>query len=126
MVYVYERADFSVSFQGFQVYPETIRKVLDRHPFSNYLTGKCVLEVDYDDNNRQVMYMHVEKKPDNPEDEQTDDALLKAIIEQLNKDNSEYRLNYTSNPEKVTPVIKLWPYENKVHFGGGGKQKWVK
>lgn len=127
MVYVYERTDFSVSFLGFQIYPETIRKVLDSPPYNKYFTGKCTLEVDYDDNSEQVLYIHIEQKVSaTTSTTSIQNRLLDAILMQLNNDNSEFRLNYTDDPQKTTPVIKIWPYEEQTYFNGKGKQKWVK
>jgi phenylacetate-CoA ligase len=125
-VYLYERSDFSVSFLGFQVYPEPIRKAAHKREVQNYITGKFTMIVEYDGKNQQTLQIHIELKSGQQPTSKLQNLVEKLIIDQLKEDNSIYKMNYDQMPERVKPVISFWEYEHPLHFGLGGKQKWVK
>lgn len=125
-VYVYERSDFSVSLYAFQIYPETIRKALQHISVEKKLTGKFTMLVRFDKKQNQFLEINVELKGGIKESKILEDKTKKIIVEHLVKDNSEYEKTYLELGKKVAPVIKLWQYEDQMHFKSGGKHKWVK
>lgn len=125
-VYVYERSDMSVSFFAFQVYPETIRHALNEKEYSEKVTGKFSMTVEYDSVGRQQLIIHMEIKPGTQITEQFSSDLQSAITERLRKDNSEYNRTYEEYGDKIMPRLQYWNYEDDTHFKPGTKQKWVK
>ena len=125
-MYVYERQDFVVKLYGANIYPESIRKVLQMSGFQQYLTGKCTLLGRYDADSNQYLEVNVELKPSAKPLQQLQKDLSGAIIKQLLKENSEYTVLHKEIPGRLVPTVSLWPYEHPEHFSPNGKQKWVK
>lgn len=125
-VYVYERSDLSVSFLGFQIYPEPVRKALHSPRFHDHLTGKFSMLVDYDKNAEQCLQIHVELKADTKQTKQLLNQTQTVVHLALVQHNPVYKMNHETLGDRVLPKITFWPYEDPAHFGGGGKQKWVK
>ncbi len=125
-VYVYERSDFSVSFFAFQIYPETIRKALQKKEFETLVTGKFTMMVTYDHESNQRLEINIEIKHDQKETKQLSDTLQDRIINQLVLENSEYRKTREEFGEKTKPHLIFWDYEDPLFFKPGIKQKWVK
>lgn len=124
-VHVYERSDFSVSFFAFQIYPETIRKALQRDELIERLTGKFTMRVVYDDNGQQILEVNIELGAEEVASKELELEVQEKIVEQLLKENSEYRETYKHYRRRVYPVIKFWPYEDPKYFKSGTKQRWV-
>lgn len=126
-VFVYERSDFSVSFFAFQIYPETLKKVLIAKEFNKKITSKFTMEVRYSEDGRQIFEVNVELRPGNQGDNELAELIATSIRDRLLIENSEYRKTSEENGlEAVTPKVIFWAYEDSKHFKPGGKQKWVK
>ena len=125
-VYVYERQDFVVKLYGANIYPESIRKVLQKSSFQQHVTGKCTLLGKYDADNNQYLEVNIELKSGSKSSRQLKEDLSTAIIKQLLKENSEYTILHKEIPGRLVPAISLWSYEHPEHFSPNGKQKWVK
>jgi len=125
-VYVYERKDFSVSFFGFQIYPETIRKALWNKNFLNKITGKFTLRVNYSKNIDQYLELNIELKPHIKETKKLMFELQKVVVDYLLVENSSYRKTREEYPNRTTPRIVFWSYEDKKYFKPGTKQLWIK
>lgn len=125
-VFVYERADFSVSYYAFQVYPEVIRKALIDAEIEPIVTGKFTAEVVYDEG-RQRLDLYVELRPELDQDTPRKSDILNTIHKYLLDNSSEYRQTCTAVGEEVVkPNIILKNYEDLEYFKPGAKQKWVK
>jgi phenylacetate-CoA ligase len=126
-VYVYERLDFSTTLYGLQIYPDTIREVLLKLPFNEFLTGKLTLETKFDGSQNQFLEINLElqKGKDTP-NEVLRSELLNAIVGNLQKKNSEYNELHKHLRERAIPKLVFWEAENPEYFKPGAKQKWVK
>ncbi len=125
-VYVYERNDFSVSFYAFNIYPETIRRVLQKKELEKFITGKFTMLVSFDQNQNQILEINIETKSEVNKSEQLEKRLQNDIKLQLIEESSEYRETYREKKDTIAPHIILWPYESVTYFKPGIKQKWVK
>lgn len=125
-VFVFERNDFSVSFYAFQVYPDTIRKAIQTKEMGHRITGKFTMVVDYNKDNDQKLFIHIELSNTESPSEELKDILLKLIIKLLILENSEYRKTYEEKGDKINPEIIFHKYEDPEYFKAGIKQKWVK
>lgn len=125
-VYLYERSDFSVVLVGGVIYPGQVHKALFSSPLPASLTGKFTLEVSYDNDLSSQLVVHIELKSRVEAKPKLAEQIQKAIVDTLLRENTEYASNYAQYGEKISPVIKLYPYGDAEHFSGQGKQKWVK
>ncbi|MEX0748828.1 MAG: hypothetical protein WD467_03030 [Candidatus Saccharimonadales bacterium] len=125
-VYVYERSDFSVSFFGFQIYPETIRRALQSEVFESDITGKFTMEVAYSEEGRQQLTIHIELMAERSPSTALRRALEQVLVRQLLEESSEYRETHKHYKSDVRPHVKLWNYEHDTYFKSGTKQQWIK
>ena len=125
-VYVYERSDFIVKLYGANIFPDTIRRALELEEFGEILTGKFTMITKYDKNLNQFLEINVELKRGARLSEKLRGLIQKKIVNMLLEENSEYKSNFKSNPERQRPQLIFWEYEHPNYFKPGIKQKWVK
>lgn len=125
-VYVYERSDFSVSLYAFQIYPETIRKALQKKSFQKLVTGKFTMLVKFDRKQNQFLEINIELKRGVKTTKKLYQQIQQQIHYQLIRENSEYRETFKEKGKRILPNLIFWPYENPIYFKPGIKQKWVK
>ncbi|MDE2031029.1 MAG: phenylacetate--CoA ligase family protein [Patescibacteria group bacterium] len=125
-VYLYERSDMSVTFYGANIYPETIKKVLESSIFNKFFTGKCTLEIKHDKRQNQIFTIHIELKNNIIKSKVNLVNLKSSIVEYLIKENSEYKNNYEQLDRLAIPKIIFWSNGHDKYFKPTGKQKWVK
>lgn len=124
-VHVYERDDFSISFYAFQIYPETIRRALQRRELQRKVTGKFTMMTKYDDSQNQYIEINVEMKCSVQRSPSLQRQVQRLVVNQLLKESSEYRETYSHIGKRGFPKIILWSYEDNLFFRPGIKQKWV-
>lgn len=124
-VYVYERSDFSISFYAFQIYPETIRRALQRKYLDRKVTGKFTMLTKYDQTQSQYIEINIEMKAEVRKSRDLEEKLQKVVVENLLKESSEYRETFGNIGQRALPKIVLWPYEYPEYFKPGTKQRWV-
>lgn len=126
-VYVFERRDFTVKFSGANIYPQEIRQVLEDPIFESFITGKCTMEVLYNENMNQHLMVHVELKEGVCGNDSLCKKICERMVDSLREHNSEYAYLYRSlTPERMTPQIKLWQHKSPPHFLDIGKHRWVR
>ncbi|MBU1895519.1 hypothetical protein KJ641_01460 [Patescibacteria group bacterium] len=124
-VYVYERQDFTVSLYGANVYPDSIRRVLESDKFSSFVTGKTTLVINFDNKQNQYLEVNVELKKNIKGNDKLKNDLGKHIVDILVRENSEYRNSYEAVGKRAEPIIVLSNYQDEKFFKPGRKQKWV-
>ncbi|MEO8785046.1 MAG: hypothetical protein ABI221_01860 [Candidatus Saccharimonadales bacterium] len=125
-VYLYERSDFSVTFSGAQIYPEEIKRALLDKSIRDRVTSKLTMIAGYDAEAQNYLEVHVELRNGIEASRELTDLVTKLIVQSLLKENSEYRVLYGEYGAKLHPRVSLWSHGHELHFGGRGKQKWVK
>ncbi len=126
-VYIYERSDLSTTLYGLQIYPQTIKKVLETPVLSQFVTGKFSLETAFDRHGDQFLQIHVELRPKTAHSAALRKLTEGGIIKQLLAENSEYReLSTMLSQKRTKPRITFWPYNHETHFKQGVKQQWIK
>lgn len=125
--FVYERADLSTTLYGLQVYPQTIKRAIERPAFHPILTGKFVMTTCYNENRDQYLEVNFELKRGQQATEELGVNVEKAVIETLLRENSEYRELAAMLPkDRTRPRIVFWEYNHPTHFPSGVKQQWSK
>lgn len=125
-VYVYERNDLSTTLYGAQIYPETIRNVLLRSPFTKYFTGKFTLLTKYDNKHDQYIEINLELRKNAKPTKGLPVHLTDRIVNELTRKNSEYKELVKFVGDRAVPRIVFWDSEDPTHFKSGIKQQWVK
>lgn len=124
-VYLYERADFSVTLYGANIYPEHIRQALEGVRCKKFATGKCTLRIVEARGHEPRLEVNIElKRGINPRAD-FKSISRNAIVETLLEHNSEFRSNYSHLPKKMLPRINIWPFGDSHYFSARGKQKWT-
>lgn len=124
-VYVFERADSSVSMSGANIYPENIKPILLNAQFRKYCTGRFAMEVVRNKKQEQTLILNIEVMPVDFAKKPFTSSLKKAIFERLISVNTEYNYIYTHLGRKTLPKIFLREYGDKKYFNRKGKQRWV-
>ncbi len=124
-VYVYERADLSVSLSGANVYPETVKKVLISEDFEDCVTGRFTMLVKSDKKLNPYLEINVELKPGLKTMEKLDKVISKNIERALLEENSEYKVIHGIMKKRAIPKVIFWDHGHEKYFRQGGKQKWV-
>ncbi len=125
-VYVYERRDFSVSFYGFTIYPETIRRALLRSELEVAVTGRFTMEVRYDRDQNQRLDINVELKSGIKSSKSLKKSVTKTLVEILKVENSPYRKTYETINGRAEPNVIFWEHHHPKYFNPIIKQRWIK
>jgi phenylacetate-CoA ligase len=122
-VWVFGRTDFTVSFFGANVFPETISLGLEQPEVSARVTGKFVMQVKeglVDDKPRLTIAVELAK--DATGDAAFGEAVAVAVLAQLRRLNSEFA-NYVP-AEFQKPVVTLYPTGHPEYFPVGVKHRY--
>jgi phenylacetate-CoA ligase len=121
-VWVFGRTDFTVSFFGANVFPETISLGLEQPEVRAQVTGKFVIEVKEGLADNPRLTIAVELAAGAPADEALAQAASAAVLAQLRRLNSEFA-NYVPI-EFQTPLITLYPQGHPDYFPVGVKHRY--
>jgi len=122
-VYVFGRADFTVSFFGANIYPENISVALEQPDTARWVTGKFVLSAKPE---AQTPYLSIaiELLPNVSAAEVDQPKLIESIVRELKRLNSEFA-NYV--PETYqTPQVSLHPFGDPDYFPVGIKHRYTR
>lgn len=123
-VYVFGRADFTISFYGANIYPENVTVGLEQSDIMQWVTGKFVLEARDTDDGDKYLHIAVELLPDIEPDEAKASLIATAIRSQLLRLNSEFA-NYTP-AERQLPRITLCSFADAAYFPAGIKHRYTR
>jgi phenylacetate-CoA ligase len=123
-VWVFGRADFTVSFYGANVYPENVAVGLEQPGLSECVTGKFVIEVRGDKQGDERLHIAVELLPSVVADTNMQATIALSIQFQLLRLNSEFA-NYVP-AARQTPVIELLPFGDPGSFPAGVKHRYTR
>ena len=79
----------------------------------------------FDKEQDQYLEINLEMRPNVKITKKAKDAILKAIMGNLQKVNSEFRELYRFLGKRAAPHLVFWPAEDAKYFRPGVKQKWV-
>ncbi|MDD5125881.1 MAG: phenylacetate--CoA ligase family protein, partial [Methylovulum sp.] len=123
-VYVFGRADFTVSYYGANIYPENVTVGLEQPELSHWASGKFVLETAETAEGDKVLHIAVELLPNITPDEAMKPLIAAAIRTQLLRLNSEFA-NYTP-VERQLPQISLHLFADPGYFPLGVKHRYTR
>lgn len=123
-VYVFGRADFTVSYFGANIYPENIAVGLEQPEFENSITGKFVLEVRETNGGDSELHLAVELLPRVEPHAKLAAALSESVRSQTIRINSEFA-HYVPAPNQF-PKVTLRPYGDAEWFPLGVKHRYTR
>jgi phenylacetate-CoA ligase len=123
-VYVFGRANFTVSYFGANIYPENVAVGLEQPEVSRWVTGKFVLQAKEGLDEAPHLAIAVELAPCIDADESKRETIADSILTQLLRLNSEFA-NYTP-AEYRRPCITLHATGDPDWFPLGIKHRYVR
>ena len=124
LVFVFGRADFTVSFYGANIYPENIAVGLEQNTVNQWLSGKFVLETDEDANGDKHLLITVELLPDMTADTDKAEKIARCVQQQLLRLNSEFK--HYAPAERQLPKINLRAFADPEYFPLGVKHRYTR
>jgi phenylacetate-CoA ligase len=121
-VWVFGRADFTVSFYGANIYPENVAVGLEQPGIMSWITGKFVMEAKESRDADHYLSIAVELLPNVSADPEKAFIIAESIRKQLLRLNSEFA-NYTPE-DKQLPWVSLLPFEDSDYFAPGVKHRY--
>lgn len=121
-VYVFGRADFTISYYGANIYPENVAIGLEQPDLMALVTGKFVLETQEDADGDKQLHIAVELLPDVVAKPDLAQRIAESIRSQLLRLNSEFA-NYTPI-ERQLPQISLRAFADAEYFPVGVKHRY--
>lgn len=121
-VYVFGRANFTLSFFGANIFPETISPALEKPTLSRWTTGKFVMEAKEGLTGRPHFTVAIELADKEAPDPTRIDLAEREILDTLLMHNSEYA-NYVSKDDQ-RPVVTLWSKGHPDYFPAGVKHRY--
>lgn len=123
-VYLFGRADFTVSYFGANIYPENISVGLEQPEVRDWVSGKFVLQVIETEDRNEALAVTVELLPAIEDDEIKRARIAEAVLAQLTRLNSEFA-NYVPVEQQV-PRITLKPAGDPEWFPPGVKHRYTR
>jgi phenylacetate-CoA ligase len=123
-VYLFGRADFTVSYFGANVYPENISVGLEQTAVCDWVSGKFVLRVVETADHNEALNIVVELLPNIDGDALKSEAIAQSIVEHLRRLNSEFA-NYVP-VEYQRPQITLKNHGDPEWFPPGVKHRYTR
>lgn len=123
-VYVFGRADFTVSYYGANIYPENVTVALEQADFEHQISGKFVLQVLYTETADKELHIAVELLPKVQPDASLPAKIATAIKNQLLRLNSEFT-HYTP-AERQLPSVTLYSFADPEYFPVGVKHRYTR
>lgn len=123
-VYVFGRADFTVSYYGANIYPENVTVGLEQSEIMGWVTGKFVLEAQDTKDGDKYLHIAVELLPGIAPDETMVSVIATSIRTNLLRLNSEFA-NYTP-ADRQLPRITLCSFADPAYFPAGVKHRYTR
>lgn len=123
-VYLFGRADFTVSYFGANIYPENVSVGLEQPEVREWVSGKFVLQVLETEDRNKVLAITVELLPGVEDDERKRARIGESVLAQLLRLNSEFA-HYVP-AERQAPHIALKPAGDPEWFPVGVKHRYTR
>jgi phenylacetate-CoA ligase len=123
-VYVFGRSHFAISFYGANIYPEHVSIGLEQPELASTLTGKFVLEVKHDDQQRGRLTLTVELARDAQPSPSADTDIAASVRRELERHSSEFA-SYVPDAQR-TPQVELRAFGDPSYFPVGVKHRYTR
>jgi phenylacetate-CoA ligase len=121
-VWVFGRANFTISYFGANIFPETVSLGLEQPEVRGFVTGKFVMEVKEGIGAKPAFALAVELAHNQAASEDLADKVGAAVLGILQRLNSEFS-NYVP-ADLQRPVVTLYPQGHPDYFPVGVKHRY--
>ncbi len=123
---LYYRMDVSTTFYALDIFPENIKRGIEKSKTDAFVTGKFIVKTLYDEHTQeQSLHLYIELKKDVSPLAGIKNRILKSIISNLKDQNSEYNRLYQEIKERADPIIHFMEFGNE-DFEIKIKHKWIR
>ena len=122
-VYVFGRADFTVSYYGANIYPENVSVGLEQPDIMSWVTGKFVLEIRETGDGDNILHIAVELLPGTATNETMVPIIAESIRKELLRLNSEF--SHYLPVERQMPQVTLHAFADAEYFPAGVKHRYT-
>ncbi len=123
-VYLFGRADFTLSYYGANIYPENVSVGLEQPSVTQWVSGKFVMEIRPTGDGDTRLAVAVELLPGVSAEERIGQALSASILQQLRRLNSEFA-HYVPE-DRQAPMVSLHPAGDPDYFPPGVKHRYTR
>lgn len=123
-VFVFGRADFTVSYYGANIYPENVTVGLENAEIMGWASGKFVLETRDDSQGNKQLHIAVELLPGQVETPEMAPTIAESVKTELLRLNSEFA-HYTP-AERQLPLVTLHDFADPEYFPAGVKHRYTR
>jgi phenylacetate-CoA ligase len=123
-VYVFGRADFTVSYYGANIYPENVSVGLEQPDIMSWVTGKFVLEIRETGDGDNILHIAVELLPGKATNETMVPIIAESIRKELLRLNSEFA--HYLPVERQMPQVTLHAFADAEYFPAGVKHRYTR
>lgn len=121
-VWVFGRANFTISYFGANIFPETVGLALEQPSVRGFVTGKFVMEVKEGLGDKPAFALAVELAQGVAATPAISDSVAQTVLGTLRELNSEFA-NYVP-AELQRPVVTLYPQGHSDYFPVGVKHRY--
>ncbi|WP_433684030.1 phenylacetate--CoA ligase family protein [Nocardia sp. CA-119907] len=121
---LHRRTDVSASFYALKIYPDSIRTALEHPDIAPTVTGKFVLATRIGRQFEQTLTLRVELRAGAQPIEDFQVRLRRAVVDALERTNSEYRRLHRTLGADAEPEVSLHPFAS-AGFEADIKHRWT-
>lgn len=123
-VYIFGRADFTVSYYGANIYPENVSVGLEQPEICSWASGKFVLQVAENGDGDKYLHLAVELLPGVDGDGGKAARIAESVRQALLRLNSEFA--HYIPAERQLPHVLLRPHADPDYFPAGVKHRYTR
>ncbi|MBP9814279.1 phenylacetate--CoA ligase family protein [Candidatus Woesebacteria bacterium] len=122
-VYLFGRDKFMVKLYGANIYTEHVQKVTDHPKLTHVLSGRFLLDIQYDSKQNQQLILRVEARTENISPTLRRDLIEEIFVSEVSRVNTEYSYIVQTMGKKVHPKVQVYPHGHKKYFPKGQTKK---
>lgn len=123
-VFLFGRADFTVSMYGANIFPENISVALEQDKIHPFVSGKFVMQIKQDEAQNPYLFVVVETKAEVSAPQDLIAIIQDSIQQQLIRLNSEFA-HYVPK-ERQIPIVEIRAFADQEYFTPGIKHRYTR
>lgn len=123
-VFLFGRADFTISFYGANIYPENISVALEKENIHAFVTGKFVMQIKTDELGNPTFHLLVERGINIEDSTELQNQIAHTVKAELLRLNSEFA-NYVPEKHQI-PIVQTKTFAHPNYFPAGIKHRYTR
>ena len=116
ILYLFGREKFMVKIYGANIYSEHVQNAINSTHLQDYVTGRFLMEIKHNEREDQQLFLRVELKDKGEVPVAFENIILETFIQEVSKQNSEYRDVLGRMGDRVKPSIYLHAHGDSQYF----------